>query len=240
MSRWLPRRWPLIPTLIVLCAAVAMVMLGFWQWKRAGQKEALIAEVRHNPALPPRSFPATGPVSPEMTFRRSSLHCLRVVGWQVEAGRAADGSSGFRYIAQCATGAEGQGALVALGIGGRPDMKPGWTGGTISGWISKEPDHRALIAQLTGPEIVLRPMLVAAASPIAELKSTALPNAEDIPNNHKSYAAQWVLFAAVALVIYVLALKLQQDKQAGDKQAGDKQAGGERGESPPTPPRADS
>lgn len=216
MTRWLPRRWPLIPSVLVLSAVAAMVMLGLWQLKRAVQKDALIAEVRHNPALPPRAFPQTGPVTPEMTFRRSSLHCLRVVGWQVEAGRAADGSSGFRYIAQCATGAEGQGALVALGVGGKPNMKPGWTGGTVSGWISKEPDHRSLIAQLTGPELVLRPMLVAEASPIAALKASSLPKPDDIPNNHRSYAVQWFLFATVALVIYVLALKRRDGKAQSD------------------------
>ncbi|MDQ4418933.1 SURF1 family protein [Sphingobium sp. DEHP117] len=216
MTRWLPRAWPLLPTLLVLAAVAAMIMLGVWQLKRAGQKEALIAEVRHNPALAPRSFPAVGPVTPEVTFRRSSLHCLRVVGWQVEAGRAADGSAGFRYIARCTTGAEGQGALVALGIGGRPDMKPGWAGGNIEGWISKEPDHRSLIQQLTGPEVVLRPMLVAAASPVAELKPTALPSPDDIPNNHRSYAVQWFLFAAVAFVIYVLALKRRETRAGAD------------------------
>lgn len=216
MTRWFPRYWPLVPTVLVLSAVAAMVMLGVWQLKRAGQKEALIAEVRHNPALPPRSFPRTGPVTPDMTFRRSALHCLRVVHWQVEAGRAADGSAGFRYIAHCTTGAEGQGALVAVGVGGKPDMKPGWTGGTISGWISKEPDHRSLFAQLTGPELVLRPMLVAEASPIAELKSSSLPRPDDIPNNHLSYAVQWFLFAVVALVIYGLALKLRERKGQPD------------------------
>ncbi len=209
---WFPRKWPLLPTLLVLCAVAAMIGLGLWQLKRAGQKEALIHEVRHNPALPPRAFPATGPVMPEMTFRRSSLHCLRVVGWQIEAGRAADGSSGFRYIAQCATGAEGQGALVALGIGDRPDMKPAWTGGTIAGWIGKEPDHRSLLGQLIGPEVVLRPMLVAAQPPIPALKPSAPPRVDDIPNNHRSYAFQWFSFAVIALIIYVLALKRREVK----------------------------
>lgn len=216
MNRLLPRTWPLWPTLIVFSAVLAMVMLGLWQLKRAGQKAALIAEARDNPAKPPRSFPVTGPVTPDMTFRRSSLHCLRVVGWQVEAGRAADGVAGFRYIAQCATGAEGQGALVALGIGGKPDMKPAWTGGTVSGWITKEPDHRSLIALMTGPEMVLRPMLVAASSPVAELKPSALPRVEDIPNNHTSYAVQWFSFAGLALLIYMLALRRRAGKGAGD------------------------
>ena len=38
------------------------------------------------------------------------------------------------------------------------------------------------------------------------LKPTAQPNPADIPNNHLSYAVQWFLFAAVALIIYGVAL----------------------------------
>ena len=214
MSPILPRKWPIVPTLIVLGTIAVMLMLGFWQLKRARQKDALIHEIAHNPSLPPRAFPATGPVTPELTFRRASVYCLRVVGWQVEAGRAADGTSGFRYIAQCSTGAEGQGALVALGVGGRPGMRLAWTGGTVSGWITKEPDHRSLIQQMIGPEVALRPMLVAAVSPIAHLKSSNPPKVEDVPNNHRSYAFQWFCFAAIALVIYVLALKRRERNTA--------------------------
>ena len=97
-------------------------------------------------------------------------------------------------------------------------------------WIERQThmkfEYSRLDARLRwyGPEIVLRPMLVAAASPIAELKSTALPNAEDIPNNHKSYAAQWVLFAAVALVIYVLAARMEEGKFANTPMSAEYQA----------------
>ena len=44
-----PRRWPVIPTIVVLCAAAAMIALGVWQLQRKGEKEALIALYR--PAL---------------------------------------------------------------------------------------------------------------------------------------------------------------------------------------------
>ncbi|MGD9810843.1 MAG: SURF1 family cytochrome oxidase biogenesis protein [Sphingobium sp.] len=209
---WLPRRWPLVPTLLVLAAAAAMVGLGFWQVQRAGQKEAFIALVRANPARPAVSYPELGPVPPELMFRRSSLHCLSVDGWQAEAGRATDGSTGFRYIAHCLTGAEGPGALVATGIGGRPDLKPDWKGGDVSGWIAEEPDHRSLLAHLTGPKVVLRPMLIAQVPPVEGLKASAPPRTEDIPNNHRSYAVQWFCFAAIALIIYVLALRRRELK----------------------------
>ena len=48
--------------------------------------------------------------------------------------------------------------------------------------------------------------LVAASAPPG-LEPSALPSLESIPNNHRFYAVQWFLFAAIALVIYVLALR---------------------------------
>ena len=42
------------------------------------------------------------------------------------------------------------------------------------------------------------------------LVASALPTPDSIPNNHLSYAIQWFLFAAIAGVIYVLALKRRE------------------------------
>jgi cytochrome oxidase assembly protein ShyY1 len=49
-------------------------------------------------------------------------------------------------------------------------------------------------------------MLIARTAP-AGLKPAAPPSAADVPNNHLAYAVQWFIFAAVALIIYVLALR---------------------------------
>lgn len=206
MSESGKRGWPMVPTIIVALAVAAMVALGFWQLRRGDEKEAALAGMRANLTRPATIFPQTGPVPAEALFRPSSLVCLRVVKWDVEAGSAADGSSGFRYIAHCNTGAEGPGALVALGVSNRPDIKPAWTGGRVAGWISQEPDHRSLWSRMSGPVVVLRPMLIARAD-LAELKPLAPPRVEDVPNNHMGYAVQWFLFAGVAVVIFVLAVR---------------------------------
>ena len=39
------------------------------------------------------------------------------------------------------------------------------------------------------------------------LQPSARPSIESIPNNHRGYAVQWFLFAATAIVIYLLALR---------------------------------
>lgn len=207
-------RIPLIPTIIVAAAILIMIALGVWQLQRRGEKAQALDLAATNPARAPVAFPKLPPVSPDLLFRRSSVHCLRVVGWQVEAGRAADGSTGYRHIAQCATGAEGPGALVALGVGQKPDQTLTWTGGQVEGWISEEPDHRALLSRMTGNAPPLRPMLIARSGP-AGFKAVAPPSAADIPNNHLAYAVQWFFFAGVAAIIYALALRRRNIGAAG-------------------------
>lgn len=202
----MPSRLPLIPTIIVAAAVLVMIGLGVWQLDRKGQKDAMLALAAANPGRPAIAFPALAPVDPAILFRPSSVHCLRVVGWRSEAGRAADGSVGYRAIAQCATGAEGPGALIDLGVAGKPDVKPAWTGGQITGWIAEEPDHRALLSRIAGKPLPLRPMLIAKDAP-AGLKPAAPPTAANVPNNHLAYAVQWFFFAGVAVVIYLLALR---------------------------------
>lgn len=157
-------RIPLIPTILVAVAVLVMIGLGIWQLQRRGEKAQALQLAASNPTRPRSPF-RSSPVSPEQLFRPSSVQCLRVIGWQVEAGRATDGSTGYRHIAQCATGAEGPGALVALGVTERPDAKLAWTGGQVAGWISEEPDHRALLTRIGGKAMPLRPMLIARAAP---------------------------------------------------------------------------
>ena len=88
------RRIPIVPTLLVCVAIAVMIALGIWQLQRRGEKESMLALAASNVSRPAVAFPKMPPVPDELLFRPSSVHCLRVVGWQVEAGRAADGSAG--------------------------------------------------------------------------------------------------------------------------------------------------
>ena len=109
-----PRRWPVIPTILVLAAAAAMVALGIWQLQRKGEKEALIALYERNRAMSsPVTYPKLPPVSDAFLFRKSSVVCLEVVKWDPRGGTDRKGQTGIRMIADCRTGAEGPGPLVA-------------------------------------------------------------------------------------------------------------------------------
>jgi cytochrome oxidase assembly protein ShyY1 len=67
-----------------------------------------------------------------------------------------------------------------------------WRGGPVSGIIA--PDSRT------------RMRLVAASAPPGLLPS-APPSLRSIPNNHRFYAVQWFSFAAIAIIIYGLAVR---------------------------------
>jgi cytochrome oxidase assembly protein ShyY1 len=187
------RKLPLIPTLIVAAAVAVMIALGFWQLRRAQEKEELLARYRTAQNLPPVTFP-TGPVHSDRLplFRHATGLCLKVVAMRATAGTNRAGESGFAQIADCVTGAEGPGMSVELGWSKNPNAAVKWQGGLVSGIIA--PDRKA------------RMRLVAATAPPG-LEPSAPPSIDQIPNNHRAYAVQWFLFALIAGVIYVLAVR---------------------------------
>lgn len=187
------RRLPLIPTLIVAAAIATMIALGFWQLRRADEKEALLARYRAAEGLPPVAFP-TIPIASEDVplFRRATGHCLRVISRRTAAGQNRLGETGFLHIAECGSGAEGPGMAVEIGWSKDPNAGAGWQGGEVSGMIAPDRNSRFRLVSATG---------------LGGLEQSAEPSPATIPNNHFSYAIQWFLFAGIAALIYALALR---------------------------------
>lgn len=181
------RRLPVIPTLLVLAAVAVMIRLGFWQLDRLHQKEALLARYATASALSADvPFPQDEGAAQPVLYRHARINCRAVAGTSVIAGHNANGESGMAHVADCAL-ADGGRARVVLGWSREP--KPAqWAGGAVMGVIAP------------GPRLVADP-------PLAGLAANARPDPADIPNNHLAYAVQWFLFAATALVIYVLAIR---------------------------------
>lgn len=180
-------RLPLIPTLLVLVAVATMIRLGFWQIDRLHQKEALLA---HYAAAQVTSaevpFPQGAKAAEPLLYRHSRVDCLAVDGITARAGHNARGESGLAQTAACRL-ADGGKAAVVLGWSHDPATRD-WRGGMVTGVIAP------------GPRLVADP-------PLAGLEANERPDPKDIPNNHLSYAVQWFLFAATALVIYALAVR---------------------------------
>lgn len=198
------RKLPILATIVVGLAVAAMIALGVWQLNRRTEKEAAIAQFAANIGRPPTAFPAIG-TGDVALFRKSSVTCVRILGWRSESGRSARGTRGWRVIADCATGVEGPGIPVQLGVARDPNARPKWTGGAVAGYISHAPNHRALIADAFDRR--QKQLMLVAATPPVGLEANPGPDLSAVPNNHLAYAVQWFLFAAIALVIYVLAVR---------------------------------
>lgn len=186
------RRIPLIPTLLVAAAVAAMIALGMWQLGRAHWKEDLLARYQAAQGLPPIAFP-TSPLTGDLPlYRRASGNCLRVAGWRAVAGHNRAGDSGYARLADCSTGAEGPGMVVVAGWAKNPKARTEWRGGPVSGVIGPDQRNRIRLVSDEG---------------LGGLEASASPSLDAIPNNHRGYAVQWFIFAAIALVIYAIALR---------------------------------
>ena len=194
------RRFPVVATILVGLAIIVMVGLGFWQLLiRLPQKEAQLAQLSANPSRPPVAFPARP--DDRLLFRRSAAVCAEVV----EITRAGAGAAGYRLIADCRTNRAGQPIKIQLGTTRQPGTMVQWGGGPVSGWISHAPDATPLGARLF--QRASQQMLLVADRPVTGLQPNSRPDVALVPNNHLAYAGQWFFFAAVAAVIYVVALK---------------------------------
>ena len=132
-------------------------------------------------------------------FRAATGHCLSVSSFRTAAGRNRAGETGFLVIADCRVGAEGPGMAVELGWSKNPSVGRDYKGGPVRGIIAPDSTSRMrLVSSEAGPG----------------LAASALPSPDSIPNNHLSYAIQWFLFAGLAALIYVLALRRREQDEA--------------------------
>lgn len=187
------RRLPVLPTILVLAAVAVMVGLGVWQVQRAQWKESLLARYATAHQQPEMAWPAMASSEEALPlFRRARGHCLRPAGTKAVAGRNRKGESGYVFLTDCVTGAEGPGMRVQLGWSRDPKARFRWSGGEVEGIIAPDKETRMRLVAETAP---------------AGLEPSARPSLESISNNHRFYAVQWFAFAAIALVIYALALR---------------------------------
>ncbi len=183
-------RLPLFATLVVFLAVAVMLRLGFWQLDRRQEKATLLAhyaaaQVNDSAVV----FPRDTAQGANLLYRRASLDCRNPRDWLALSGRDLHGQSGIMHEALCDM--NGGTAHVVIGWSRTP-AQPDWRGGAVSGIIAARGK--------AGLRLIANP-------PLAGLAANALPDPRDIPNNHLSYAVQWFLFAATAMVIFGLALR---------------------------------
>ncbi len=175
-----------MPTIVVLIAVGVMIWLGFWQIDRMHQKAALISEFQAQQAAEPVILLSDNYPLP---YRRVAIDCLAARQPEAKSGRNAQGEAGWGLSVLCITRT---GVPMRVILGWSRGFQPvPWDGGKVTG---------TFLTDKTGARIIADP-------PLAGLQANARPDPKDLPNNHWSYAIQWFLFAATALVIYGLALR---------------------------------
>lgn len=194
------RRFPLLATLVVVAAIALMICLGLWQIRRAHWKEALLAEYAIAESMPAVDLDPLldGRTRlPPLSFRRALITChAHDAAPDVRAGRSAADLPGQVYYIPCRPGAGGFAGRIRINAGwaARPDAAARLNmGGLVAGRLG--------LVEADGP------VTLTAATPAPPLAPSQGPNIANIPNNHRFYAVQWFAFAAIALVIYVLALR---------------------------------
>jgi cytochrome oxidase assembly protein ShyY1 len=199
-------RLPFVATLVVALAIAGMISLGIWQARKAPRKDALIARYHAaEKARPLYGLPADMSLD-QLAFRHSYLICSITAASTQIGGADAKGKTGYRNIAGCKLN-DGRVILVDLGwspVGMHPVLPP--VGQRIEGSGRLSPDV-PLVSRVLGPAPGATPLLFILAGAVPGLEPSVPPSIDAIPNNHRSYAVQWFLFAAIALVIYLLALR---------------------------------
>lgn len=206
------KRLPVIPTILVALACVAMIALGVWQLQRSQEKAELKTLYARNAAMSSIvAFPVHDPIRKELLFRKATAYCLRIVSVDIRAGEDVQGKRGYRQIAQCATGVEGPGFAVDLGVSDGFEPIKDAPGGEIQGTIVPGISSASLFQRMIGQAPPVPPLLIAdKAAP--GLRASKAPTAEDMPDNHIAYAVQWFVFAGLAALIYILALRRRKPK----------------------------
>jgi surfeit locus 1 family protein len=189
------RRLPVIPTIVAAAAVALMIGLGIWQLQRAKLHEAQLARYAAASRMPPISFP-TVPVQNDQSllYRYVTGNCLRAINRRTSAGENRAGEPGFVVIFDCATGAEGPGLSVEVGWSKNPNARTTWRGGLVSGVIV--PDDRSRFR-----------IVADGAAPGLEQSAPPTPAVNVSPTRNRGYAATWFSFAAIALIIYALAVR---------------------------------
>jgi surfeit locus 1 family protein len=180
---------PLVPTIVVLLAVGIMVRLGVWQIDRLHQKQSMIARYQAAMAMPVLDWSQGVPLGARGDYRRVALHCDRLGEQHQVGGRNAAGQSGWAHWVDC------------LPVSGNVTVVAGWSRDLAP--VALSPG--AVTGYALGGEGA-EPLRIVADPPLGGLAANARPDPRDLPNNHFSYAVQWFLFAATALVIYGIAV----------------------------------
>jgi cytochrome oxidase assembly protein ShyY1 len=200
------KRLPLIPTIIVAGAVLVMIGLGVWQLQRAAWKEGLLAEYAAAAAMRALDLDpllsGTAPLPP-LAFRRVLISCAaRDVAPEWRGGRSRAGQGGYVALVPCRPGASGLAGRILVNAGWAPVPQR-----------DRRVSQIGIVAGTLGADIGGQPLHLTAVTPAPPLAASAPASIDEVPNNHRAYAAQWFFFAGLAVLIYALALHRRRPRK---------------------------
>ncbi len=198
---------PVAATLLTAVMLPVLLGLAYWQgFIRRPWKADLIARLEAAKSLPPLAadrLAATDPAA--LQYRRATIDCRpgRVEPYDVKGGTSAGDDGGFLVLVACTPHPD---VVVVAGWTLRPDK--------VASLEVNTTFNGTLIARPYG-EAAGRPRLMLIPSTaVPPLVPSRPPTPDDLPDNHLSYALQWLAFAITLAVVYVVYLR-QWQRTAG-------------------------
>ena len=202
-------RFPVAATVLTLAMLPILLGLSYWQFAiRRPWKADLIARLEAARTLPPlTAADLEQPAAANFQYRRAIIDCRpgRVSPYDIRGGTRAGGSDG-----------EGEGGfLILVTCDPAQQRKPNVV--AVAGWTQR-PDRVTTLdvdTRFTGV-LIDRPygdapgrprFMLIPATAVAPLVPSRLPVPADLPDNHLSYAVQWLAFAVTLAAVYLVYLR---------------------------------
>ena len=210
---------PVVPTVMVAAMLAVLVSLGLWQIDRMHQKNEMLARYTANSAAAAAPLPPTIADPEAYAFRTAQLACTFEGAAILSPGGNVSGKAGNHVYALCRE--DGRETRVVVDLGWVPFQVEAvpveGLSATIEGVVRPWSGHTAM-EKISGsarvsaqsfrtdapvaPVFVQAERIVPAAGQVFPATQPSPLRPEAIPNNHRSYAIQWFLFAATLLAIY--------------------------------------
>ena len=205
------RSYPFAATLLTLAMLPVLLGLSYWQFAiRRPWKAELIARLEAARTLPPvtaHDYYRAMIGLDNLQYRRAEVDCRpgRVRPYDIRGGTSAtggdgEGQGGFLVLVDCNDPARHRppDLVVVAGWTLRPDTVASLDlDTTFAGTLIEHPYGR----EAGRPQFMLIP--TTAVSPLAPSR---LPTPGDLPDNHLSYALQWLAFAVTLAGVYLVYL----------------------------------
>lgn len=201
------RGYPVGATLLTLVMLPILLALSYWQFAiRRPWKAELIARLEAAKTLPPvtgHDYYRAMIGLDNLQYRRAEVDCRpgRVRPYDTKGGTSANDDGGFLVLVDCNDHARHA----------KPDLV------VVAGWTLRPDRVRTLdldtrftgtlIEHPYGTEAGRPQFMLIPTTAVAPLVPSRTPVPDDLPDNHLSYALQWLAFAATLAGVYLVYLR---------------------------------